>query len=517
MAFPAAKAPSAKKADEKATEKPAGSGPPAKPKVDVTQGLALVVCDAKNKEPEPKWIQLFDFSPLRPRRYLEPTVHYDAEEGKLQIEIALAADRDLPPCSQKEPIRLTMAVRDAAGRDVNALPQAGTGLRGQTKALLFPARPRDTLYAPIRFDSSRLLQVELNVDDYPRAFLYEVGRQKVTNQRDLWRIQITDPPRDPVRALQPRETLPVKFRVDAPEDSFFSSGGHARAADVVQLDIFDEQRPETTRTRQFYSDRQVQIDLLESDAEGEMKVFAKTADFAIDDLDAHGLENVLAKIHAQVLRDRQPRDEDSVRVILDGMPPEFDVSLLSDRVAKGKDIQVVANVIRTLSDMKQFEFGFQGDAEKQFKDKTKSVMTVSRSASVVLPGKDLDPGEYTVLVRAENKAGNADFRWVKVTVVEPPPPSGQTPALSATITLSGTATWQDGSPAAGAEVSIENPARSAVADAQGKFTFTDLPRNAYTLKAKGSVGGVRATGEAKADPGSRDAVDVTISLSALHH
>ena len=217
--------------------------------------------------------------------------------------------------------------------------------------------------APVRSDGSHLLQVELNVDDYPRAFLYEVGLQKVTNQRDLWRIQITDPPRDPVRAFQPRETLPVKFRVDAPEDSFFSSGGHARAADVVLLEIFDEQHPETTRPLRFYSDRQVKFELQEADAEGEMKVFAKAEDFATE-VDAHGLENVVAQIHAQLLRDRQPKDEDSLRVILDGKPPEFEAGLVSDKVTKGKDIQVVASVIRTLSDMSKFEFGFQGDAEK---------------------------------------------------------------------------------------------------------------------------------------------------------
>jgi hypothetical protein len=449
---------------------------------------------------------------MRPSRYVEPTVQYNIEEGKLEIEVGLAADRDLPPCSQKEPVRLTMAVRDDTGR---LLSQAAAGFRGQTKALLFPLRPHDSLYAaPLRSDGRHLLQVELNVDDYPRAFLYEVGLQKVTSQRDLWRVQITDPPRDPPRAYQPRETLPVKFHVDAPEDSFFSNGEHARASDVVQLEIFDEQHPETTRSLRFYTDRQVQIELQEADAAGEMKVFAKTEDFATE-VDCHGLENVVARIHAQLLRDRQPKDEDAVRVILDGKPPEFEVSLASDQVVKGKDIQVTATVIRTLSDVSKFEFGFQGDTEKQFKDKPKIVEPRGSSAAVVLPTKELDAGEYTVLVRGENKAGNSDFRAVKVTVVEPPPPTPPPgTAMSATVTLRGTVKWLDGSPAAGAEVSIETPARIAVTDDHGKFTFTDLPRSTYTVKAKGSTGGIAASGESKVDPGSRDVIDVNIPIKA---
>ena len=514
IVFPAVKSPPAKKADDGAAEKPEGKKAPEKLKIDVTHGMAFVVYDAKRKEPEPKWIAVFAFSPLRPSRYLDPTAQYNSDEGKLEIEVALAADRDIPSCSKAEPIRLTMAVRDAAGRAVNVLPQGGTGLRGQTKALLFPARPHDALYAPIRSVPGHLYQVELNVDDYPRAFLYEVGLQKVTNQRDLWRIQITDPQREPVKALQPLETLPMKFRVDAPEDSFFFGGGHAPAADVVQVDIFDEQHPETARRTRFYSDRQVQVGLQESDADGELKVFARTDDFATN-VDAHGLENVVAKIRAQLLHDGQPKDEDSLRVILDGGAPEFDLAPVSDKVIKGSDIQIVANVTRTLSDMSKFEFGFQGDVEKQFQGKTKSIEPRGRSASFVLPTKELDPGEYTVLVRGENRAGNADFRSVKVTVVEPPPPPSEKPAATA-ITIHGTVKWLDGSAAAGVDVSIEKPARSAVTDEQGKFTFSDLPRDAYVVKAKGSAGGIRASGEAKADPGSRDTVNVQISLSSLN-
>ena len=120
---------------------------------------------------------------------------------------------------------------------------------------------------------------------------------------------------------------------------------------------------------------------------------------------------MIARVHAQFFAISSRRTRIRFALIIDGRPPEFDLSLdSSDRVAKGEAIRVTASVVRTLSDMAKFDYGFQGDAEKQFKDKAKSVEVRGRSAAFALPTKDLDAGEYTVLVRGENKAGNADFR-----------------------------------------------------------------------------------------------------------
>ena len=50
----------------------------------------------------------------------------------------------------------------------------------------------------------------------------------------------------------------------------------------------------------------------------------------------------------------------------------------------------------------------------------------------------------------------------------------------------------------------------------GRFVFSDLPRGAYTVKAKGSTGGMRGSGEATADAGSGDTAEVQVGLSALN-
>ncbi len=518
LAFPAIKpapAPSAPPATP-----PAPAAPPPKPKVDVSSGLAMVVFDAKNKEPEAKWLQLYSFTPLRPARYLEATEHYDAEEGKLNIDVALSAEREIPLCSQESPVRLVMDVRDSAGRPVNIASQAGAGLRGQTKALVYPGRPHDVLYAPIRSDGRETLEVDLSVDDYPRAFLFNVGLNNVVSQRGRWRIRISEPTRDPVSCFQPKDFLPVKFHVDAPEDSFFFRGAHGRADDVVLLEIFDEQRPEAAKKKSFYSDRQVTVGLEEADAPGEMKAATKVEDFSFKAV-SNGLDNVVARLRGQILRDRQTKDEDSFRVIFDGRPPEFEVTLASDHVTKGTNIQVTANVIHTLSDMTTFDYGFQGDAEKQFKDKSKKLNVRGHTASFSLPTKELDAGEYYVLVRGENKAGNFDFHAVKVEVVEPPPPvMPAQPAGPTTITVRGTVMWSDGTPAADVDVAIDK-GPSTKTDRNGMFSFPDLKRDTYTVKAQGRAHGMNATGEAtsgeaKPDPaGGGDVAKVTIKLKSI--
>ncbi|MGO9115631.1 MAG: carboxypeptidase-like regulatory domain-containing protein [Thermoguttaceae bacterium] len=517
LAFPAFKAPPSKKADDKATEKPEAKEPSAKAKGDVTQGLALVFCDAKSKDLEPRWIQVFDLSPLQPGQYMESKPDYDSVKGELKIDVAISDGRDFPPCSLKEPIHVTMTIRTDVGPDGNELPQASTNLNGKFSASLYPSKSHDTLYAPIPSDG-RFRHIELDVDDYPRAFLYDVGLHKVTERGDLWRIQFTYPPRHPELALQPCKSLPVKFQVDAP--SFFSGGEHPVPAEIW-LDAFDEQHPQTApRPLRFYSDRQVQADLLESDSDSEIKVFAAAKDFE-KPVDVDGLKDAYVTIHAQLRQNGLPKgEEDSRRVLLDGTKPEFEVSV-PDKVTKGSGIKVIATVTHKLSELSKFEFGFLGVAENKFKDdKSMLVKNPGLSASASLPTKELDPGDYVVLVRAENQAGNFDFHAVKVAVEEPsppPPPPGQNPTMSPTITIRGTAKWGDGSAAAGAEVSIETPARSAIADDQGKFTFKDLPRASYSVKAKGTTGGIHGSGETKVDPGSSDAVDAVISLSALNH
>jgi hypothetical protein len=447
---------------------------------------------------------------------LEPAVHYDADEGKLNIDVALSADRDIPPCSKDSPVSLVMDVRDAMGRTVGAETQAGAGLHGQVKAEVFPESPHDVLYAPVHSDGLESLQVEVSVDNYPRAFLFEVGRNKAESQRDKWRVRITKPSHVPMSCTKPLKKLPVSFQVDAPEDSFFPRGEQGRPDDKVLLEIFDEQRPDASQSDTVYSDRKVTVELEEADKPGEMKAMTTVEDFSTE-LEAHGLENVVARVRAQILRDRQPKHEDFVRVIFDGRPPEFALEPDANRVVKGKDIRVTATIVHTLSEMAKLEYGFKGDGENQFSDKSKPADIHGNTATFSMPTKELDAREYTILVRGENKAGNFDFQKVKVEVVEPPPPvvPGK-PAAPATVTIRGTVKWLDGSPAPGVEVTMEQPARSAKTDGAGKFSFEDLPPGPYTLKAKGSTGGMHAAGEAKADASNGDVNDVKISLSSLN-
>ena len=391
--------------------------------------------------------------------------------------------------------------------------------------MLYPARREDVLYTRLGPDSGDL-QIQLDVDGCPRVFIYDVKRNNVMLARDLWRVRITEPLHDPIFAIQPRKSLHVAFRVDAPDASFFARGRHLPQDDFVRLNLFDERDPDPDNSyaQWFYSDRQITVELEEADAPGEMKVTAKVSDFSAD-VTTHGLEDARARIRAQLFHDGAPKTDDSVRVILDSKKPQFELAA-APSVNKGEKIRVAAADVDTLSGIRKFQYGFQGDAENQFKGDPKTVLAQSGSATVTLPTDELDPGKsYTILVCAENKAldaankaGNTAFRTLNVAVVEPPPPrKPEDKGPPATITVHVTARNLAGQPAAGLEVTIENHGTAEAEPGQpGKYVFKDLPRGVYTVKAKGSVGSIPVTGtKTTPDPGSGDSVDVEIKVGRL--
>ena len=242
----------------------------------------------------------------------------------------------------------------------------------------------------------------------------------------------------------------MKFGVDSPADSFLSRG-HGPSGDAALLEIFNEQRPESSHSLQFNSDRQVAVELLGPDAAGEMKVAAAVGDFA-KDVDAHGLENVAARVHAELLRDRQVKDEDTVRVIIDGRPPRFELALASDRVIKVADIHVDLHEVITLSDLRKFDYGIEGGKMK----------TVGKHAPLGLI-RDTDQGPRSGRI---HRAGRRREQGRQLRLPHGQGASRRAAAApgdeagpSATITVRGTVRWLDGSPAAGVDVAIENPAR----------------------------------------------------------
>ena len=503
-------------AGEKPAPKPAGPEP-AVPRPEVTHGVALVLRDAKTKEP--KWIQPLEFSPVRPRDYLAPRLGYDAAKKTLQVIAQLAAGRDQPPLSEENPIRLTMEVRDS--RD-DATKKASAEFHGQDTALLYPGHLADKLFAEeIEPGTNKRVRVELAVDGYPRAFVYEVAcdatRDAVRSERDLRRVQIMEPVDG--SAMRPLERLPVKLRIDAPEDAFLvtnvSESAGMKSGDMVRVEIFDERDPASGREKRkdLFDDRQTEIRLAELGPEGEVKVAAAVRDFAFQ-IDSHGLKNVKARLRAQLKLAQRDVDEHSILVVLDGQPPQFSLETPSRPVRQGDDINVAVKVLRELSGIKKIEIGLEGDKPGEFKDKPKAGQPMGEQTwTVTLPSKDIDPGRYTILARATDLADNAKDERDSVVIVASPPPPAEKPAAKVS-TIEGQVVLQGGGPVADIQVTLQGTGQTATTDAGGKFVFNDVPHGQYSLTAKGTAKNYIVSGKAQVTlPGPVEPTQVLISVA----
>ena len=135
-----------------------------------------------------------------------------------------------------------------------------------------------------------------------------------------------------------------------------------------------------------------------------------------------------------------------------------------------------------------------------------------RSASFVIPTKDLDPGEYTGAGRCRKRGPQLGL------------PHRQGAGRRAAAGAGGNKTSRAGHDHRSRHRAMGrrqwgrrrrrddgNPARREDRR-QRTVSFGDLPRAVYTVKAKGATGGIHASGEATADAGSGDAADVQIQL-----
>ena len=110
-----------------------------------------------------------------------------------------------------------------------------------------------------------------------------------------------------------------------------------------------------------------------------------------------------------------------------------------------------------------------------------------------LPSKDLEPGQYRVLVRATDRVGYAGKQRRRVTIG--PPAASETPAAAKTSTIKGRVTLQDGRPLPGIRVGLRETGLSAVTDSEGRFTIKDVPHGKYTIDAKGTGLGRELSGK----------------------
>ena len=204
-------------------------------------GLLVVMTDRDIKQ---RTIRYVGLTVQRPRRYLQPRIGYDPERERITIHIA-PVDRRLLPAGN---IRIRATVQG------DVPPGAQIQLEAEVNAEQTEAQ----LFAPVPADRQRTVQLVLEVDGYPRAFVYDVpcwsAADDIPEKADLMDVQITGLPQGRVYGM-PAGNIPVQLRVDAPAGSF------GDGEDAVYVGLDEDRDRELTGERRVHlrADRQVEL------------------------------------------------------------------------------------------------------------------------------------------------------------------------------------------------------------------------------------------------------------------
>ena len=454
---------------------------------DMSYGFVAVVTDQSGR----RSVRYFDLLPQRPSDYLSVLVTWDAQrENRLAIDVVPRNNdlRLLPP--QGSIVQWDWQVAgipaDSARADV-----------GQIKP---PESRQARLYADVPASRTTPLTIQLNIDDDPRAFIYEIqpgqpGRPK----RDLQRILVTQPAQDGQAIRAPRDTLPISFLVDAPADAFRTA---QRELDFVEIGLVDPagaQQQYLQQPLRFHSDRQHRAVAASSTPEGELAIQTTVGDFTVE-LDTLRKSNELVGVLARFEFARR-EVYDLRTVLLDASPPQVVEFGTPERGALaemqgfvGQDFDIYAKV-EDRGPVEQLEFfvvptSFDVEANWQYDDKIgqEPILGVHRSGrwTAKVATADLKPGRYLLLARATDQAGlrNKAALPLEISTPSPDSPAPDTPKYS---DLAGVVTV-GGRPTLGMNVSLVGQGRPvARTGSDGRFQFNRLPPGPYQVSVRGSA------------------------------
>lgn len=486
-----------------APEKPDAKTVPA-PKPLISAGLVCVVRDITEKTiRRDPWVTWIDFVPVAPRQYLTPVVKY----GQNRITVELKTAR--PDQAQKKPdakvIPLPLLTPDGPpirvtwetmGREELPDPNART----KTSANLTTLEQEDTLFAEVPQGYNRIVPVRLTVDGCPRAFVYHVRCDRpgtFETSSDPFLARILSPDNGKAFRAPLEQPLSVAVAVDAPTDAFV-----VRRDDFFEVWLEASELPVMRRLR-FHADRQVDIYLQEVDLQGHLKIDTQVHDFLVQ-LDPGNLRNAEITIRAQLTLAGRPTKPDAKRIVLDGSPPEvLRVETPRLPVDPGADAEITIEAHDSGSKVKTIEYGLDLNNSDTLDSNEKNELHAPNTdglQKVTIPTKDLKPGrKYRLIVRAidnvDNPPRELKNQFIEIAPVKAKPaPAEEKPANTPSSirgqAVGGGGTWVS------LKVTIEGPVvRTADGDAEGRFTFTDIPQGTYKLSASAISGNRFLNGE----------------------
>lgn len=463
---------------------------------DVTAGLVCLIRRPESSRPD--WIYFLRFDPMMPVEYVVPRVSYDGK-GRLAVHVEPRRGWPLPPLDE-------MPIRILWPRD-----RRGGALEGKYEAEIAKPNSDGTLYARVPTGSTDVIEIPLEIDKYPRAFVYRVRcdgpqQQKIDPERNLRRVWIERPKSNAVYRVPLEEPIRFGFAVDAPADAFHHPD------DRVEVHIVEEHGKSAGPEKTFFSARQKRIELRK--AEGAVEVFARVSDFEVP-LDSR-LENMRVRLVAQLsLPRRGHRERDEVSIALDGRPPEIRGVHARSPAPQGRPIEVRVQAEDPVGGIERIQLGFEGQdgdfAPAPEPVEMELIAGDSRSGqwSAQLPTAEVPVGAHRLLVRAVDAAGNPPtMRRQPLHITQPPPPPKPTDPPPKIGTIEVRVIDGRGNPLGGTPIRVLELNREGSSDGKGHCTFTGVPHGKYTITGRKPLRGRMLEGEATAElsPGNDPAI-----------
>jgi hypothetical protein len=373
------------------------------------------------------------------------------------------------------------------------------------------------LYADVPQASGHVVEVRLQVDGYPRAFVFRVpvgvDSPVVAEEASLHEVRILEPAAN-TKLPAPQAAIHASLQIDAPVGSFQSDDDFVEVG--IDADLDREFRGE--RTVKLRSDRQSAVRLTGCSPDGVMRVHADVRDYELV-LPVAGMQNVAVNVLARLVASGKESWSEPVEMMLDAAGPEItEVTLTPDQdmVEIGKELQVAVGVTdHDGSGVGKVEMAFDVAGAGEFGAAPPPVEAVAQSQAVWIGKLDtsaLQPANYTILVRATDVVGNAsNYVEVKNVKVVTPEMAAES-RRQETNRVYGTVRFGE-EPAAGMKMTLESlepdgpSVEPVIADESGDFMFPAVPPGKYQLLAEGKI---RNGGRSIVVPPDEDHYEVTV-------